>query len=325
MDTATQTPHPVPTPGTDLDLDDLVDKAHGFYDAAVAPATRTARRKDWADFERWCSSHGVKSLPADPATVILYVTDLAQRLKVSTITRRLSSISTIHQAAGHPSPSKDVRVRAVVKGIRRTLGVASREASPATIAEIRKICYSLGDSPLDVRDRALLLVGFAGALRRSELVSLTVEDLEWRTEGVVALIRRSKTDQVGEGRRVALPHGSDPATCPVRALKAWLSIAGIAEGPVFRSISRHGRIAEDRLSEQSVSLVVKRRVFAVGIDPDRYSGHSLRAGFCTSAAMTGASERAIAAQSGHRSVQVLRRYIRIGEVFTDSAVTDLGM
>lgn len=322
---ATQTPLPVPTPGTDLALLELVDKAHDLYDAATAPATRKARQADWADFDRWCNTHGVVSLPADPATVILYVTDLAQRLKVSTIVRRLSSISVIHQTAGHPSPTKDVRVRDLVKGVRRTLGVATREANPATIAEIRKICYSLGDSLLDVRDRALLLVGFAGALRRSELVALSVDDLEWRAEGVVAVIRRSKTDQEGEGRRVALPFGADPATCPVMALQAWLAASGISEGRLFRSINRHGQIAASGLSKQAVSLVVKRRVESVGLDPARFSGHSLRAGFCTSAAMAGSSERAIAAQSGHRSVQVLRRYIRIGGAFTDNAVTDLGM
>jgi integrase len=325
MHIATQTSPPVATPGTDLALVDLVDKAHDFYDAATAPATRAARQKDWADFEHWCTTHGVASLPADPATVILYVTDLAQRLKVSTVIRRLSSISVIHQTAGHPSPTKDVRVKDVVKGIRRTLGVATREASPATIAEIRKVCYSLTDSLLDVRDRALLLVGFAGALRRSELVALDVEDLDWRAEGAVALIRRSKTDQEGEGRRVALPYGNDPATCPVRALRAWLDAAGIVDGPVFRPVSRHGRVGETGLSEQSVALVVKRRIAAVGLDPARFSGHSLRAGFCTSAAMAGSSERAIAAQSGHRSVQVLRRYIRIGGAFTDNAVTEVGM
>ncbi len=325
MDTATQTPFPAAIPNSDLHLVDLVDKAHEYYDAATAPATRHARQKDWADFEGWCASHGATALPADPATVILYATDLAQRLKVSTIIRRLSSISVIHATAGHTSPTKDVRVREVVKGIRRTLGVATREASPATIAEIRKVCYALTDTVLDIRDRALLLVGFAGALRRSELVALDVEDLEWRTEGVVAVIRRSKTDQEGQGRRVALPYGNDPTTCPVQALQAWLAVSGIAQGRLFRPISRHGQVGDSGLSGQSVALIVKRRVAEAGLDPTRFSGHSLRAGFCTSAAMAGASERAIAAQSGHRSVQVLRRYIRVGGAFTDNAVTALGI
>lgn len=265
------------------------------------------------------------ALPADPATVILYATDLAARLKVATIVRRLSSISVIHEQAGHSSPTADHRVRAVVRGIRRTLGVATAEAAPATIAEIRKICYSLSDTLLDTRDRALLLVGFAGALRRSELVALKIEDLDRRAEGIVAVIRWSKTDQEGEGRRVALPHGADALTCPVRALEAWISAAGIVDGPVFRSVSRHGHVAATAMSGQSVSLVIKHRVAAVGLDPLRFSGHSLRAGFCTSAAMAGCAERAIATQTGHRSVQVLRRYIRHGALFLDNAATGLGL
>jgi site-specific recombinase XerD len=325
MNTATQNPLPTAVTDSTVQLVELAEKAHGFYDAATAPATRLARHKDWTDFERWCASHGVETLPADPATVILYITDLAERLKVSTIARRLSSISVIHEQAGLTSPTKDERVKGVLKGIRRTLGVATREASPLTIAEIRKICYSLGTGMLDVRDRALLLVGFAGALRRSELVALTVEDLAWRAEGIVAVIRRSKTDQEGEGRRVALPYGNDPATCPVRSIEGWLAISGITSGALFRSVNRHGHIADTGLSDQSVALVIKRRVAAVGLDPTRHSGHSTRAGFCTSAAMAGSSERAIAAQSGHRSVHVLRRYIRIGGAFTDNAVTELGM
>ena len=325
MITDTQTELVEATTGSSLVLQTLADEAHQFFNAASAPSTRLAQEKDWADFARWCENHVVASLPADPATVILYATDLARRLKMSTITRRLSSIASVHRRAGLISPTHDVRVKEVIKGMRRSLGVAAREASPLTITELRKISYALGDSLLDTRDRALLLVGFAGAFRRSELVGLRIDDLERSDEGVVALIRRSKTDQEGRGRRVALPLGHDPLTCPVAALQSWFAMSGIDNGPAFRPLDRHGNVGPRSLSEQAVALIVKRRVAAIGLDPALFSGHSVRAGFVTTAAMAGASERSIAAQSGHTSIAVLRRYVRRGTIFADNAVSQLGL
>jgi integrase len=212
-----------------------------------------------------------------------------------------------------------------MRGVRQTLGTAVDEAAPATIAQIRQMVYSLPDTTIGRRDRAVLLVGFAGALRRSELVAIDIDDLERRDEGIAVLLRRSKTDQEAQGRRVALPFGHDPQTCPVRALDAWLEVAHIDEGAVFRSVDRHGNVGARGLSDQSVALIVKRAAQRAGHDPASYSAHSLRAGFATSAAAAGASERAIAAQTGHQSMQVLRRYVRHGSLFTDNAVNDIGI
>jgi integrase len=172
---------------------------------------------------------------------------------------------------------------------------------------------------LELRDRALLLLGFAGAFRRSELVSLDVEDLEFSRAGLVVRLRRSKTDQEGQGRRIGVPRGQRAETCPLMALQAFLKAASIESGPLFRGVNRHGQLLQGRLSDRAVALVVKRRVEAVGLDPERFAGHSLRAGLATSAAAAGASERAIAKQTGHKSMAVLRRYIRDGDLFRDNA------
>lgn len=264
-------------------------------------------------------------MPAEPATVAVYATDLARRLKPSTINRRMAAIAVAHKRQGHPSPAADPTVQAITSGIRRTLAVAQREAAPARIGEIRRMVAHLPNSTIGLRDRALLLTGFASAMRASELVGLNVGDVEPRDEGLVLLKRRSKTDQEGEGVRVAIPYGTDQETCPVTALRTWLDLAGVAAGPVLRSVDRHGRVGTNRLSTRAVSLIVKRSADAAGLDPDRYSAHSLRAGFCTTAAANGASERSIANQTGHRSMEVLRRYVRHATVFTDNAATSLGL
>jgi integrase len=178
---------------------------------------------------------------------------------------------------------------------------------------------------LGVRDRALLLLGFAGAFRRSELTSLDHEDLEFTPEGLVALLRRSKTDQEAQGRKVGIPYGSNPQTCPVRAVQAWFAASEISTGPIFRRVDRHGKLRAGRLSGYAVALVVKRHAEAAGLDAAKYAGHSLRAGLATSAAIGGASERAIMAQTGHRSVSMVRRYIRDGNLFRENAAAKAGL
>jgi integrase len=183
----------------------------------------------------------------------------------------------------------------------------------------------LPDKLIGVRDRALLLVGFAGAFRRSELVSLDVGDVEIRREGLLVTLRRSKTDQEAAGREVAIPYGSNPDTCPVRALEAWLEASGIADGPLWRAVDKGGRLQPGRLSDKAVALVVKKRAEAAGLDPDLYAGHSLRAGLATAAAAAGASERSIMEQTGHKSVQTVRRYIRRGTQFRDNAAGMVGL
>jgi integrase len=255
----------------------------------------------------------------------LYLMDLAGVAKTSTISRRLAAIAEAHRTAGCPSPTDDPTVKAVWAGIRRVHGTAADGAAPLTIGLLRRIVDALPDDLAGERDRALLVVGFAGALRRSELVALDVADVEERHEGLVVGIRRSKTDQEGAGRHVGLPYGSNPATCPVRSLRTWLEAAEISSGPVLRPVTRHGKVGPGRLSAASANRIVQRAVLRAGLDSRPYSAHSLRAGLATSAAEAGVSERAIMAQTGHRSVTVARGYIRSGSLFRDNAAAQVGL
>lgn len=302
----------------------LLEQAQAYAAATRAPATLKAYASDWAHFAKWTTEHGAIALPAEPVTVAMYITSLAATHKPGTITRRLAAVSVMHQQHGLASPTVDPRVREILRGVRRTEGTATRRVSPVSLGDLRRMIAHLPNTTAGSRDRAILLVGFAGALRRSELVALRVGDVEWRDEGALLHIWRSKSDQEAVGRTVALPRGRDEQSCPVTALQSWLSDANVSTGPLFRSVDRHGNVGE-RLSDRAVVLVIRRTATAAGIDPARYSGHSLRAGFATTAAAHGASERRIAAQTGHRSKDVLRGYIRHATVFTDNAVNDLGL
>lgn len=209
--------------------------------------------------------------------------------------------------------------------MRRTAGTAQRQVRPVTVEDLRKMLGDLGDRAADRRDRALLLVRFAGALRRSELVALDIEDVTEGTDGLTVRLRRSKTDQEGRGRAVGVPYGSNPVTCPVRAWRAWCEVAELTTGPAFRPVNRHGQVGTSRLTAQSVAAVVKHHAARVGIDPAHVSGHSLRAGLATSAAAAGVPERIIAATTGHRSTAVLRGYIRDGTLFRENASACVGL
>lgn len=304
---------------------DVTSKANEYMAAAKSANTLIAYRKDWQDFEQFCVLAGLNSLPASPDTVVAYLVALADTHKVSTLERRIASISQAHQAAGFNSPTSDMAVRVLMQGIRREKGTAPECKAPAVTADIKAMVSTLPDGLLGIRDRALLLVGFAGGFRRSELVALDVENLEFKREGLVINLRRSKTDQEGQGRKVAIPYGSNCDTCPVRSLQLWLEASGISSGPVFRSVNRHGKLQANRLSDKAVALVVKRTAEAAGLDSSKYSGHSLRAGMATSAAAAGVSERAIMNQTGHRSQAMVRRYIREGNLFNDNAAARLGL
>ncbi|MCX7016750.1 MAG: site-specific integrase [Candidatus Sumerlaeota bacterium] len=308
-------------------LEDIAAKARGFVAQAKAQNTLRAYRADWRDFTEWCAAQSLDALPTRPETVALYLTHLVHAgRRAATLQRRLSAISQAHQAAGFETPTRDARVRAVWAGIRRSIGMAQEGKAPVRLADLRSMLAATPEGLLGLRDRALLLVGFAGAFRRSELVGLDVEDVEWRPEGMAVTIRRSKTDPEGHGRRVGIPLGRNgPATCPVRALRAWLDAAGIEGGPIFRRVNRHGQVLAKRLTSQSIALVVKRYAEAAGLDPARLAGHSLRAGLATEAAAQGASERSIMNQTGHRSVAMARRYIREGSLFLDNAAEKTGL
>ncbi len=212
-----------------------------------------------------------------------------------------------------------------LSGLRRERGVAPARKKPVLVADLQQILKQIPDSLLGLRDRALLLVGFAGAFRRSELVALDAGDIEPTREGLIVTVRRSKTDQAGEGRKIGIPPGVEEATCPVAALDRWLAAARIDSGPLFRTMNRHGRVLDRRLSAEGVAIVVKRYVEKLGYDPAQLAGHSLRAGLATSAAAAGKSERAIMNQTGHRSVATVRRYIRDGNLFRENAAGGLGL
>ncbi|MBU3077819.1 site-specific integrase [Sphingomonas sp. XMGL2] len=237
---------------------------------------------------------------------------------VTTIQRRVAAIAKAHRACGYPDPTKAEIVAATMRGIRRTEGMARREARALLRDDLFVVLERIGGRPIDVRDKALLLIGFAGAFRRSELVGLDREDIEHVRLGVVLHLRRSKTDQAGQGRKIAIPFGRT-RWCPVQHLTDWLALAGIERGPIFRSIDRHGRIAKGRLSGGAISTIVKKRMEAAGFAPDAFSGHSLRAGLATSAAVAGASMWKIRQQTRHASDAMLIRYIRDGDMFTDNA------
>src|SRR5690606_20779575 len=228
----------------------------------------------------------------------LYLTARAQAgRKVATLSRELAAISQAHILAGHQSPRGAGPVQEVLKGIRRSVGTAQAQVAPLMGPELRQVLSEIPEGLVGLRDRALLLVGFAGAFRRSELVALTVADVAHSEEGLTVTLRRSKTDQEGKGRKVAIPYSGTPDACPVRALRSWLTAAAISEGPLFRSVSRHGQVSEAALSGRSVALIIKRATAAAGLEASRYSGHSLRAGLATTAARRGKSEAAIMRQT----------------------------
>lgn len=306
------------------DLQKLLNAAKAYATGAKARNTREAYGGDWKAFETWCRSSGLGSLPAEPAVVVMYITSLATSGKrVATISRVLVSISQKHKMADHQSPTSSAQVLELMKGIRRSLGTSQIQKFAVEAQNLKAMVLELGDDLLSIRDRALLLVGFAGAFRRSELIGLNVENVEFTCDGLVITVERSKTDQEGRGSKIGVPFGGSPITCPVRALRAWLDAANITEGPVFRGVGRWNQVGVRRLNDRAVSRVVKKYTSLIGLDSRCYSGHSLRSGFATSAARAGKSERSIMNQTGHRSVAMVRRYIRQGTLFTDNAAAGL--
>lgn len=288
-----------------------------------AKNTRAAYKSDFEQFAKWCTQNEYPSLPARPDIVALYISALDDKgLKPSTIRRSLTSIRQAHKAASLPSPVNDF-VRDVEQGIRRDKGIAPLKAAPITLERLQRIVQNIQSNFIGYRDKALFLVGWAGALRRSELVNIRVEDIEDRAEGIVIRLRKSKTDQEGKGRPVPIPFINDASLCPVRALRKWIDVSGISSDFVFRSIGPGGikliyEALPRNLTPRSISLIIKRHVKRAGYDPKSYSGHSLRSGFITSAAAAGCKERHIMAITGHASQKVMREYIQEGTLFKDT-------
>lgn len=301
-----------------------VQDARDYAAAARSERTRRAYRAAWEAFGAWCAEVGLVALPALPGTVATYLGHRAREgAAVASLGQYLAAITEAHRAAGHDAAAlrSSAEVRAVMAGVRRVHGSKQRQARPATIEVIRAMVEPLGSSLLEVRDRAFLLLGFGAALRRSELASLDVEDLVFSPRGVEVRIARSKTDQEGRGDVVAVPFGMAPETCAVRAVKAWLSASGVASGPLFRTLRAGGR--GGRIDGRDVSRVIKRAAERAGLDPSGFSGHSLRAGLATSAALAGRSDRSIMGQTRHRSRAMVDRYVRTADRWRDNAAAGL--
>jgi len=322
-------------------LTDALSAAASYAEAEKAAATRRAYRSDWRHFHTWCESVSAAPLPAAPATVAAYLSSLADRGRsASTISRRLAAISYAHRLKGLDSPAGSEPVRAVLRGIRRTIGTAVTRKAPATARALEAMLAAIPAGLTGLRDRALILLGFAAALRRSELVALKVNDLEWEQDGLLVHVRRSKTDQVGAGHVIAVPRGA--RLKPVEAVEAWLAGLSLADAnytcrvacstgaearyaaavPLFRPIGRSGRVGRQALTGDSVATIVKRYAGAAGLDPKIFSGHSLRAGFVTSALEHGADLFKVMDVTRHRRLETLKGYDRRARAFRDHAGRD---
>jgi integrase len=288
-------------------------KIREYLQAATAASTRRAYQTDLRHF----LLHG-GSIPATAGQVARYLVDHAAVLSMATLARRLVGIRITHVVRGFPDPTRSELVRLTFRGIRRKHGQPQRRASALTHSDLSAIIPTLGRSTKDLRDAAILLVGFASAFRRSELAAMDCQHIEIGERGAVVQIPRSKTDQEGRGRTILIPRTPGPL-CPVAALQRWLVKSAITEGPVFRPLMKNGMPREERISPGAIASVVKQRISGMGRDPSCYSGHSLRAGFATEAARLGVSKWKIKAQTGHLSDSTLERYIREGELHSTDA------
>ena len=282
-----------------------------YIDAALADNTLRAYRADLKHFIAW---GGV--IPATPEQVASYLAHHATSLAYTTLSRRLIAIARAHIAQGLHSPTNSMIVRATLKGVRRSRCCAVRQVSPLQKSHVLQMVRGL-QGLRGLRDTALLLIGFASAMRRSELVSLDVEDVQFSEQGAIIRLRRSKTDQEGQGRDIAIPRFRG-RNCPIRNLLAWIEASGITSGALFRQVNRYDQLLPHRLMAQSVALIVKQRAAAAGFDPRLLSGHSLRAGFVTNAANGGATSASIRAQTGHKSDAMMQRYIRNSQLFSNN-------
>jgi site-specific recombinase XerD len=305
----------VPAPGTALET--AIGAASDFIAASKADNTLRAYAADWRHFSAWCESVNQARLPTLPGTVAAYLGALATaRFKVKTIERRCNAIRHFHRQSNLDNPAEHPAVKAVLEGIRRTLGTAPNKKTALTVELLAKALRKIPTDLAGLRDRALLLIGFAAALRRSELVDLKVNDVARHPKGIVLTLRRSKTDQAGAGTIKAIPHGHKLKA--VAALDAWLSAARITDGPLFRGV-RGARVLPRRLCDRQVVRVVKKRAAQMGLDPTLFAGHSLRSGFITSADEHGAELSKISKHAGHAKLDTTLGYVQVADAFRDHA------
>ena len=290
--------------------------------------TIRAYKSDFNDFNLFCIKNGLKSLPSKPEVVSLYLTHLSTKnAKISTIQRRLVSIKMIHKLKGHYLDTKNPSIIENIMGIKRRKGSVQNGKKPIKINSLKKIINVIDEQKNEeikkLRDRSIILVGFSGGFRRNEIVSLDFDDLEFVSEGLKINVKRSKTDQFGQGSLKGLPYFENSRFCPVISLQKWIEISNISSGPLFRRFKKGSNLSENRLTDQSVALLIKEYLELAGIDSKNYSGHSLRSGFATSAAEAGVEERNIMAMTGHKSPEMVRRYIKEANIFKNNALNKI--
>ena len=296
--------------------------------SSKARNTVRAYKSDFSDFGVFCAQNGFKSLPSEPKVVSLYLTHLSTKdAKMSTLKRRLVSIGVIHKLKGHYLDTKHPAIIENIMGIKRRKGSFQKAKKPILINSLKKIINVIDQQKKEeikkLRDRSIILIGFSGGFRRNEIVSLDYDDLDFVPEGLKLSIRRSKTDQFGEGFTKALPYFDSSQYCPVVSLKKLLDLSKIRSGPVFRRFSKGSKLSENRLTDQTVALLIKEYLNLAGIDSKNFSGHSLRSGFATSAAESGVEERNIMAMTGHKSTEMVRRYIKEANLFKNNALNKI--
>ena len=310
------------------DIKALQDQTLNNLKSSKANNTIRAYRSDFKDFSVFCAKNSFKSLPTDSKIVALYLTYLSSKgAKFSTLKRRLVSLGVIHKLKGHYLDTKHPIIIENLMGIKRKIGSFQQGKKPILINQLKSIINVIDNEKTKeikkIRDKTLILIGFGGGFRRSELVSIDYNDVELVPEGVKIVIRRSKTDQFGEGMVKGLPYFSNQNYCPVLHLKKWLELSNIKSGPLFRRFSKSYKLSENRLTDQSVALLLKNYLDIAGIENKNYSGHSLRSGFATVSAESGADERSIMAMTGHKTTQMVRRYIKEANLFKNNALNKI--
>jgi len=310
------------------DLKTLQDETINNLKISKAYNTLRAYKSDFKDFSLFCIRHSLQSMPSSPNTVSLYLTNLSKLdAKISTLRRRLVSISVVHKLKGHYLDTKHPIIVENLLGIRRVKGSIQKGKKPILINHLTSIINAINQEKTKeikkLRDKSIILIGFGGGFRRTELISIDFEDLEFVAEGLKITIKRSKTDQFGEGMTKGLPYFDNEIYCPVTNLKKWLEISKIKSGPIFRRFSKGLSLTDKRLTDQSVVLLMKEYLKLAGIENKNFAGHSLRSGFATVAAESGADERSIMAMTGHKTIQMVRRYIREANIFKNNALNKI--
>jgi site-specific recombinase XerD len=296
--------------------------------SSKANNTIRAYKSDFNDFSLFCIQNEFKSLPSEPKIVSLYLTHLSTKdIKMSTLKRRLVSIGVVHKLKGHYLDTKHPSIIENIMGIKRRKGSVQKGKKPILINNLKNIINAIDKEKKDeikkIRDRSIILIGFSGGFRRNEIVSLDYDDLDFVPEGLKITLKRSKTDQFGEGTLKGLPYFDNSQYCPVLSLKKWIETSNINTGPLFRRFSKGSKLTDHRLTDQTVALLIKKYLNLAGIDSKNYSGHSLRSGFATSAAESGAEERTIMAMTGHKSTEMVRRYIKEANIFKNNALNKI--